>query len=84
MWFNLIRRTKRIIKSGDYVMKYLFTIALVVALAGCSNNNRSSFAQLSTAEIAAMNIVTQTRFTQAIVYKGTHFDGTARYTPAAR
>jgi uncharacterized lipoprotein YmbA len=65
-------------------MKYFLAIALAAALAGCSTNNRSSFAQLETAQDAAMHIVEQTRFTQPIIYKETNFDGTHRYTPAAR
>jgi outer membrane protein assembly factor BamE (lipoprotein component of BamABCDE complex) len=67
-------------------MKYFFAIALVAALAGCStnDNNRSSFASLSTAETAARDIVVQTRFTQAIVVQRTNFYGTTSYTPGAR
>jgi hypothetical protein len=60
-------------------MKILAVLVVVLTFAGCSSG-RSSFAQLSTAENAARDIVAQTQFTQAIVY--VQPDGWFR--PAAR
>jgi hypothetical protein len=64
-------------------MKILAVLVVVLTFAGCSSG-RSSFAQLSTAENAARDIVAQTRYTQPIVVQRTNFYGTASYTPGAR